>query len=85
MTVDGKKYTPKKVGTNYQVTIPGISAHKLGDNHTVTVKTTNGTSTFKASALSYANDAFNNPYDNSEKYAMCALYDYYKAAINYIG
>ncbi len=85
VTVDGKKYTPKKVGTNYQVTIPGISAHKLGDNHTVTVKTTNGTSTFKASALSYANDAFNNPYDNSEKYAMCALYDYYKAAINYIG
>lgn len=84
VTLDGKSVTPKKVGNNYVLTIPGISAHKLGDTYSVTVKTTNGTSTFKASALSYANDAINDPYDDSEVYAMCALYDYYQAAVNYI-
>ena len=81
--LDGNKVTPKKVGSNYQVTVSGISAHKLGDPHMLTVETKNGTAEFGASALSYAYDAVTDPLDSSEKLAMCALYDYYSAAKAY--
>ena len=85
VTVDGKTVTPKKSGSNYKLTISGISAHKLGDMHTVKVTTSHGVSTFKASALSYAYEGITDAVSVYEVYAMCALYDYYKAAINYIG
>ena len=84
-TLDGKKVDAKKVGNNYVITVSGIAAHKLGDAHTLKVKTTNGTSTFKASALSYAYECINVPYNDEEYYAMCALYEYYKAAKAYKG
>ena len=85
VTLDGKSYTPNKVGNNYVVTIEGISAHKLADKHSLTVKTTNGTSTFKASALSYAYEGISDPLSTEEYNAMCALYNYYKTAKAYKG
>ncbi|WP_297959634.1 hypothetical protein [uncultured Ruminococcus sp.] len=67
----------------YEVRIRGISAHKLGDFHTVKIKTDRGTSTVRASAMSYAYSCVKSPLSDSELYAMCALYDYYSAARAY--
>lgn len=84
MKLDGKKVTPKKLDDGrYQVVVSGIPAHKLGDTHTLEITTKNGTSTYKVSALSYAYMCVIDPLDDSEIYAMCALYEYYKAALDY--
>lgn len=64
-----------------QVNIPNISAHKLGDTYTVSVKTTNGTSTFKASALSYVYEGISDFGSAEEFNAMCSIYEYYKKTI----
>ncbi|WP_303834833.1 hypothetical protein [Ruminococcus flavefaciens] len=64
-----------------QVNIPNISAHKLGDTYTVSVKTTNGTSTFKASALSYVYEGINDLGSAEEFNAMCSIYEYYRKTI----
>ena len=51
---------------------------------TGTITTTNGTSTYKLSALTYSYNAINSSSTTAEKYnAACALYEYYKAAIAY--
>ena len=82
--LDDKKVTPKKIGDNrYQVTAGGISAHLLAEPHTVTVTTDHGTSTYKASALSYAYECLTDTHYNSEISAFGALYEYYKATIAY--
>ena len=88
--LDGKKVTPKKLSDGrYQVTASGISAHKLADFHKVEVITDAGTSTFEASALSYAYEVIDefSPTTNAIKTeqfdAMAALYEYYKATIAY--
>ena len=84
VTVDGKAAKATKLSDGrYQVTVNNIAAHQLGDTHTVAIKTTKGTSTFEASALSYAYECVTDPTDDSELYAMCALYKYYTAAIYY--
>ena len=84
ITVDGR---PAEVSVRsdgvYEVYIRGIPAHKLGDTYTVEITTDNGKKTVKASALSYAYTAVQDPVSDSELYAMCALYDYYKAALAY--
>jgi len=72
-----------------QVTVSGIPAHKLAEAHTVEIITASGTSTFKASALSYAYDvmslyAQNTTAMTKESFdGMCALYEYYKATVAY--
>ena len=78
--------TPTKLSDGrYQITINNISAHKLADMYTVTVKTTNGTSTFKASALTYAYEGIQLLSEGDEYNAMCALYEYYKTSKAYKG
>ena len=78
--------TPVKLSDGrYQITINNISAHKLADMYTVTVKTANGTSTFKASALTYAYEGIQLLSEGDEYNAMCALYEYYKASKAYKG
>ena len=84
VTVDGNTVSPKTLSDGrLQVTIANISAHKLGDMHTVKVTTASGTTTYKVSALSYVYECINDPGDALEYDAMCALYEYYKATIAY--
>ena len=65
----------------YRVMTPGISAHKLGDNYTVTITTDNGTSTVRISAMSYAYACISNTSSTEDaKNSAAALYSYYKAA-----
>ena len=73
--------TSKMADGRTQVNIPNISAHKLGDTYTVSVKTTNGTSTFKASALSYVYEGIKDFGSAEELNAMCSIYEYYKKTI----
>ena len=68
-------------GGRYRVMTPGISAHKLGDNYTVTITTDNGTSTVRISAMSYAYACISNTSSTEDaKNSAAALYSYYKAA-----
>lgn len=83
VTVNGKKATVTKVDGKWQVTIPDIGAKKLGDMYTVKIKTTHGTSTFTAGAMSYAYLCIEDPTSDEQYYAMCALYEYWKAALAY--
>ncbi len=87
ITIDGKAATATKLSDGkYQITIPNISADQLGDIHTIAIKTTNGTSTYKLSALTYSYNSINSSSTSVEKYnAACALYEYYKAAMAYKG
>ncbi len=66
-----------------QVNISNISAHKLGETYTVSVTTAKGTSTFKASALSYVYEGINDLGSAEEFNAMCSIYEYYKKTIAY--
>ena len=78
--------TPTKLSDGrYQVSIPNISAHKLADMYTVSVITSAGTSTFKASALTYAYEGIDLLSEGDEYNAMCALYEYYKYSKAYKG
>ena len=84
VTVDGKSATPKKLTDGrFQVSVTGIPAHKLNEPHTVKVTTDSGTTTYKASALSYIYECINKPNSDSEYDAMSAMYEYYKAAVAY--
>ncbi len=66
---------------SYVLKITGISAHKLGDTYTVTAETDNGIATVKVSAMSYVYTILN-AYEGNATYtiAVCAFYNYYKAA-----
>jgi len=83
--LDGVEVTPVKLSDGrLQVSVTGISAHKLADAHTVRVTTGKNVSTYKASALSYANDILNRNVDPDDAtYAMIALYRYYTATMAY--
>jgi len=84
ITLDGSTVTPKKLSDGrLQVSVRSIPAHRLGDAHTIKVTTGSKTSTFKASPLSYAYDCFTTTKDSSERYAMIALYRYYKTTVDY--
>ena len=84
VTVDGKSVTPKKLTDGrFQVTVAGIAAHKLNEVHTVKVTTDSGTTTYKASAISYLYECISKPNSDLEFDAMCAMYEYYKAAVAY--
>ena len=86
VSVDGKSVIAKKLSDGrYQIVISGIAAHELGKEHLVAIETTQGVSTVHLSALSYAYACVNAPLDNSELYAMMALYSYFKTAEAYKG
>ncbi|MBO4877674.1 MAG: BspA family leucine-rich repeat surface protein [Ruminococcus sp.] len=89
--VDGISVTPTTLTDGrLQVSVKNIAAHKLGETHTVTITTSSGTSTFKASALSYVYECIKAPKTTDddpkgylESNAMSAMYEYYKAAMAY--
>ena len=87
VTVGTKKVTPVKMDDGrYRVAIPGISAHKLANEFTLTIKTDGGTATVKASALSYAQAVLNSAAFNDDfasKNGVCAIYQYYTATMAY--
>ncbi len=64
----------------YRITIPGISAHKLGDTYEVEIETEHGTSTISVSAMSYVYTCLKVPMSEAETNAVAALYSYYMAA-----
>ena len=65
----------------YLITIPNISAHQLGDMHTISV-TAGGSFTIEVSALSYIQSILTSDTykaDQNARNAMAALYEYYHA------
>ena len=86
-SVDGGEAViyPKGSDGRYCVKIPGISAHQLSEDHTITVTTGTGcTATVTVSALSYVNSALNTYTDNAEaQNAAMAIYAYSRAADAY--
>ena len=77
--LDGKEVKPVTLSDGrLQVTVGGIPAHLLNSPHTLTITTASGTSTYKASVLSYAYECLSITKDNDTLDAMCALYDYFK-------
>ncbi len=65
----------------YKLDIPNISAHKLGDNYTISID--NGAMTIKLSALSYAYAVLNSTKTDTYKRAVTALYQYNMATLEY--
>ena len=75
----------KQQNGDYLIQISGISAHKLGDTHTITIRAQD-TIELRVSALSYVNTVLNTGSSSAEiKKAVTALYRYYKATMAYIG
>ena len=83
-TVDGQAATVIEEAGRYRVAVTGISAHKLGDTHTVIATTANGSATVVVSALSYVQGILENSTDEKARNAVAAIYYYYKAAHEYI-
>ncbi|MCR4772360.1 MAG: hypothetical protein K5855_08645 [Oscillospiraceae bacterium] len=82
----GGKATQAELRTDgrYRITIPGISAHKLGDTYVVEITTDNGTSTVGISAMSYVYACLNNPSNTAvNKNCAAAIYSYYDATITF--
>ena len=79
--VDGEEVTPVEKNGMYYVEVTGISAHKLGQMHTVTV----GGLTVEYAALSYVNQVMNLSTDESVINMAKALYAYAMAAEAYAG
>ena len=72
----------------YTVTVSGISAHKLGNVHTVLVTAGGTTYNVKASALSYVHNVLSDTQSAEEKSegitnAVTSIYNYYKATMDY--
>ena len=75
----------KQSDNRYRITIPNISAHKLGDTFFITAATSNGTATCSVSALSYIYAILNSDsYDDTAKNAVSSFYNYYAATMNYL-
>jgi hypothetical protein len=83
ITIDGKAATVTKVGDRWQASVRNIQADKLGEMHTVVIKTTHGSTTVKASAMSYAYACIKDINDTDTYNAMCALYEYWQATKTY--
>lgn len=68
---------------SYLVKISGIYAHKLGTSHTIEI-TADGTTSMQIYALSYVKTILNmNTATDAMKNAVTALYNYYKATVEY--
>lgn len=73
----------KQADGRYRVQISGISAHLLGEMHTIRV-IAGGTFDIKISALSYVNAVLSSSaFGNSAKQGVTSLYKYYTSAIAY--
>ena len=82
-TTTTKAYTPEKQADGrYLVTIPNISAHKLGDKVTVTGNA-GGSFTVVVSPLSFVRDVLKNETKTESLNGLSSLYAYYMAAIAY--
>ena len=76
-------YTPvKQSDGRYLVTVPNISAHKLGDKVTVTGNA-GGSFTVVVSPLSFVRDVLKNETKTESLNGLSSLYAYYMAAIAY--
>ena len=85
VTVDGSDVSAvKQEDGSYEVILPNFSAHELGQAHTVAVTASNGAASITLSPLSYASSVIKGSDDNLRTLAA-ALYNYYKAAENYLG
>ena len=70
--------------TRWCITVPNISAHKLGDTVTVSGGTNQDGYSFNASPLAYIRIALNSStVSDTGKTALCAFYKYYEAAMAY--
>ncbi len=85
ITVDGAATIATKLNDGrYLVEIKGIGAHELGETYTININ--NGAASVQVSAMSYVlgmlekEDATN----NVAKDAVCSIYYYWKAALNYL-
>ena len=78
VTLDGTTVTAENTAGRYKVTIPKISAHKLGDVHTIVVQTDNGNATVVVSALSYVQTILETSTDPKAMNAVASVYNYYK-------
>jgi hypothetical protein len=78
-------YEARKVSaTRWCVSVPNISAHKLGEDVTVNGTTDRGVFSLTASPLAYVNIALaSNIVDDAGKTALCAFYKYYETAMAY--
>ena len=85
-TVDGKTTEIKSLSDGrFLLEIPNIAAHELGKHFAIVAKTVNGTANVNVSALSYVQSMLNKDDANPDaKNAVCAIYDYYKAAQAFI-
>ena len=82
--VNGEDYTATAVNGRYEVRIPGISAHQLGNSFTVVATTEHGTATVTISALSYVAGGMTSYAANPVAMdAMASIYAYAKAAEAY--
>ena len=82
-TTTTKAYTPEKQADGrYLVTIPNISAHKLGDKVTITGNA-GGSFTVVASPLSFVRDVLKNETKAESLNGLSSLYAYYMAAMAY--
>ncbi len=85
-TVGGKTTEIKSLSDGrFLLEIPNIAAHELGKRFAIVAKTVNGTANVNVSALSYVQSMLNKDDANTDaKNAVCAIYDYYKAAQAFI-
>ena len=67
---------------DYLIQLSGISAHKLGDTYTLTIRAQD-TIELRVSALSYVNTVLNMDASADMKKAVTALYRYYTATMAY--
>ena len=78
-------YTPvKQADGRYLVTIPNISAHRLGDMVTISGEADGGFMV-EVSALSFVRDVLTYNTDRESRDGMSSLYAYYAAAAAYRG
>lgn len=71
----------------YRLTIPSIPAHELSKIHTINVTAGEENVDINVCALSYVNTILNPPkgsYSQKAKEAVTSLFNYYRAAANYI-
>ena len=79
-------YIAEEAGGRIKVTIPGLSAQRLGDTYHIEVTTKKNSADMTFSALSYLHEltAAHDNSDDAATYAAAALYYYYEAANNWI-
>ena len=86
--LDGKDIAADPLDDGYYLlTIPSIPAHELNKMHTINVTAGEENVDINVCALSYVNTILNPPkgsYSKKAKEAVTSLFNYYRAAVNYI-